>query len=538
MQIATGDPPADRLSYPDTLAVVVEEFARVLGVDPGERGNFFELGGDSLRGALAVVEIGRRLGVSLTLQDLFEYAVASELAVAARQAPWAVERPAERTASTEELPISYMQQNRFLRVTRAMRQGKPPFQVLVPFGIAIRGALSDADIERALGKVVACHEALRTGFRLDTETDRVTPFVVPATEASLVLERRSHRDVPADRWASVCDADLSQLSGCPMDLTAPPLLRARLCRFSEDHAVLLLAAEHQIFDGRSEGIFRSELAMALRRPDEDLPAPVQYLDWIRGQHRFLDSPAAGRALGHWRHALSGTRPYPDLDLPVPVAPAEDSYAVLCDVLAAESLASLRRSVGTANATPFVAFLTAAAVSWQRISDHPDAIIHFPCENRQADGAERVIGWLAHSLILRARLGGVRTWREALRLVRDAVVASFEHQAMPFAKVIQALQPGMHGTATRQARLFATYEAAEENVDRVPGGDLRPLPRSEQTRFADAGVTFSASETAAGLRLATIWDPRAVDRDHIKRLHQGVVSGMLQMSHQLTAPIES
>jgi hypothetical protein len=202
----------------------------------------------------------------------------------------------------------------------------------------------------------------------------------------------------------------------------------------------------------------------------------------------------------------------------------------------EGLAALRRSAGSQSATSFLAFLAAIAVAWHKTSGQDSAVIHSPCENRQAPGAERLVGWLAHSLILRLPLGGVRTWHDALRTARRVAIAAFEHQSMPFPQVVRTFQPEMYGTATRQPRLYAAYEPVEDSVQAVPGGRLSRLAVGESAPFADAGVTFRAQEVPEGLRLSTVYDPRTVDAAYIGRLHGVLVSAMNEMSHDLSRTV--
>jgi acyl-CoA synthetase (AMP-forming)/AMP-acid ligase II/acyl carrier protein len=67
-------------------ALVAASFAAVLGIELVSVGdNFFALGGDSLRGAQAIVRIGDALGVGLAVSNLFRWPVVGDLAAAIAQ---------------------------------------------------------------------------------------------------------------------------------------------------------------------------------------------------------------------------------------------------------------------------------------------------------------------------------------------------------------------------------------------------------------------------------------------------------------------
>jgi hypothetical protein len=437
--------------------------------------------------------------------------------------------------SNQTLPLSFMQRNRFLRVTRALRTGRTPFQTLVPFGIEVRGDITDEQVALALAAVVRCHESLRTGFHLDASTDTVTPFVLDAGAVPTIRCQHLSAASEADRIAQLT-ARLVALCTGPMALDAPPLMRAVLCRFDPADAVLLIAVEHQVCDGRSADVIVDDLAKALRSPDADLPAALQYFEWIRWQQRTVNGAEGRRAMEFWRTYLDGTRPYPELGLPAPSGPVEGgAVAEVTDVLDAGEFARLRRAVGTAGSSPFMAMLAAVSVAWHRssgASGASDAVVHCPCENREYKGADRVVGWLAHSLILRLRADRHASWRSTLRAARQSTLAALAHQAVPFAEVVKALQPEMHGTAVRQPRLFCTYEPGSSSAIEVPGGSIRKLPTTVPPNRADAGLSFVATETDGGLRVSVVYDPRAVRGDVAGTTHAGIVAGLRAMSEDL------
>lgn len=512
--------------------VVADIFEAVLGCAVVENDNFFELGGDSMRAALAVRRLNRRLGVDLDLSDLFDNPTVADLADVVRRAPARGSSTRATIAGSELQQLSYMQENRFLRLTRAMRDGRSTGQGLVPFGVELRGKISDESIFAAVHSVVRCHEALRTGFSVDAATDTVLPFVVDPGTAEPSIDCVVLHDIEPNVRLKTAEEHLATMTNLPMAIDAPPLLRARVCRFADDYAVLVVLVEHQIFDGRSAEVFRSDLAAALRNPGSPLKASLPMSEWINQHRRFLSSQEGEQALGYWRRALSGTEPYPTLKIPPASAPTDETYAEVVGFLPEAEFAALRRLVGSERATPSIAFLAAIAAAWRACGAGSEAVVHFPCDNRSGEGTERLIGWLAHSLILRVQLDASTTWREAIQCARNVAVSAYDHQAVPFPLVVRTLQADMHGTPTRTPRLFGSYQPHDDVVEKVPGGELCLMPPSERASFADVGLAFRATEQGGGLRLATVYDPRGVDHDFAAGVHQALVAAMRQMATDL------
>lgn len=96
----------------------------------------------------------------------------------------------------------------------------------------------------------------------------------------------------------------------PFDLTAGPLLRVLLLRFSPGHHLLVLTMHHIIADGWSIDILLKELAKFYvaydsNQPPEVAPLPMGYRDFARWQREALTGDVQARQLEYWQRTLSG-----------------------------------------------------------------------------------------------------------------------------------------------------------------------------------------------------------------------------------------
>ena len=141
-----------------TLAGIWAGLLRVERV--GRHDNFFELGGHSLLGVRMLSRLRQVLGVDLPLADLFAMPVLAKFAAAAAEgarSPMPAIGPASRAGP---LPLSFAQQRLWFlaqleRVSQAYH---------IPLGLRLQGDLDRAAMKRALDRLVARHEALRTTF--------------------------------------------------------------------------------------------------------------------------------------------------------------------------------------------------------------------------------------------------------------------------------------------------------------------------------------------------------------------------------------
>ena len=126
----------------------------------GRRDNFFELGGHSLLAVRVLNRVQSQLGKQMKLTDLFVYPVLAELVRKLSAAGQWELPPMTRRERGEQLPLSFAQQR--LWFLGQMEGGSEAYHV--PLQVRMRGALDVEALRRALDRIVARHEVLRTTF--------------------------------------------------------------------------------------------------------------------------------------------------------------------------------------------------------------------------------------------------------------------------------------------------------------------------------------------------------------------------------------
>ncbi|GAA3388260.1 amino acid adenylation domain-containing protein [Streptomyces roseoviridis] len=435
-------------------------FGDILGIDDITiDDDFFELGGHSLLATRLVGRARTELGAELAIADLFQAPTVAALAARLATDP---ARPALRPEPRpERLPVSFAQRRLWF-----LGQAEGPAATYnVTLALRLTGPLDAAALEAALGDVVDRHEALRTVF---DEHDGVPhQRVLPAPPAPLL---------------TLTDRPVQELAGHTFDLAADIPLHAYLrpeppaTPHGPDEHVLLLVMHHIASDGWSLRPLFRDLAAAYtarlggERPVWD-PLPVQYADYTLWQHRLLgtdtdpQSPLS-RQLAHWRDALDGLPdelPLP-LDRPRPAVATHRGDVVPLD-LDPDLHARLADLAAAHGVTLFMVLQAAYAALLHRFGAGDDLPIGTPLAGRLDPALDELVGFFANTLVLRTDLTGRPTFAELLARVREADLAAYAHQDVPFERIVEELNPAR--TLARHP-LFQVMIAFDNTAGGGPG----------------------------------------------------------------------
>ncbi|WP_155522322.1 condensation domain-containing protein, partial [Xanthomonas translucens] len=296
-------------------------WGELLGVERiGRHDSFFALGGHSLLGVRLISRIRSTLGLELPLAALFAQPRLAELAQALGEARATALPPILPMPRTAPMPLSFAQQRLWFLNQLDPRTGAT---YIMHRGVRLSGSLHVQALTRALDRIVARHETLRTHF---ASVDDI-PVQIIAAPFELALQRIDLSGDPAPESAARLHA-LSEAS-TGFDLANGPLVRGRLLRLAEDEHVLLLSMHHIVSDGWSIGVVIEELgalyaAFVGDAPDPLPPLPIQYADYAAWQHRWIDSQLQQKQLDFWRTHLRDAPALLELPTDRPRPPLQDT----------------------------------------------------------------------------------------------------------------------------------------------------------------------------------------------------------------------
>src|SRR5215207_1216036 len=328
-----------------------------------------------------------------------------------------------------------------LRFVDAPDPGSPVYAI--PFSYHIAGRLDDDALRRALAELVRRHEPLRTTL---PAVDGVPVQRIAPPPADFDLPVADLRHLPEDERRAEAGRLAAEAKRHRFDLARGPLFRASLVRVGDAEHHLLLNLHHAIGDGWSLGVLREELSALYgafsRGEPSPLPEPaLQYADYAVWQREQLRGEVLDRQVGYWKERLAGAPALLELptDRPRPPVQSHRGAREMLDLTRAllDRLQALGRSEG---ATLYMVMLGAFQLLLSKYSGSEDVVVGSPIAGRTRREVEELIGFFANTLVLRTDLSGDPGFRQLLGRVREGTLGAYEHQEVPFDRLVAELQP--------------------------------------------------------------------------------------------------
>ena len=374
----------------------------------------------------------------------------------------------------------------------------------------ITGPLEVAAMERSLNEISRRHEILRTRIERDARGDLVQ-LAMPHLPRTLRVVETS---------ASNLDELAASEAARPFDLASGPMTRAVLARFGETDHALLLAWHHIAFDGWSQSVFTREFAALYTAFSEGRPSPlaelpIQFGDYAHWQREAFARSQMQAQLAYWRGQLSGDRPPLALPIDRP-RPAQQSFrgATRSRELPLDLTAQLRHLARDEGATLFMLLLASFKALLARYCGECDICIGSPIAQRSRIETEGLIGFFVNMLALRTDLVGDPTFREILHRVRATTLEAFEHQDVPFEKVVEDLNPARHLSHQPIFQIAFVLEKADTEMPKLADLTIEPVRIPGTTAKFDLTLTIveSAEKTRTQLEYSTdLFDAATIDR---------------------------
>jgi amino acid adenylation domain-containing protein len=491
--------------------LLVGIWREVLGLEQvGIEDNFFEVGGHSLLAAQVISRVRAASGVEIGLRSLFEWprvsALAAEVERKLRKSEEGgahvsgVAGPKRVTVEGEEVELSFEQQRLWF-----LDQLEPESTAYnIPSAARLRGELDVEALERAINEIVRRHEILRTVF-IDVGGE---PRQVVKPAEWMRLEMEDLREWEEEEKEKEVRERAIEYGERRFDLSRGPLLRVKLLRLGEEEHVLLMVIHHIVSDGWSVGVRDREMSALYEAyrsggasPLEELE--IQYADYAVWQRERMRGEELERRMRYWLEQMRGAPAILELPTDRP-RPAVQRFhgAYYYHQLSPELTKSVRELSRKEDSTLFMLTLAAFYILLRRYTGSEDIVVGSDIANRNHVELEKLIGFFANQIALRADLSGGLTFRELLGRVRRVVLGAYAHQDLPFEKLVSALLPQQRDMS-RNPIFQVMFVMQNAPMTPLRLADITTSPIKIDHRMAKFDIALFMVEREEGL--TTIWN---------------------------------
>jgi amino acid adenylation domain-containing protein len=415
----------------------------------------------------------------------------------------------------EHFPCSFDQER--LWFIDQMEPGNPAYNIHTT--TRLRGPLDLDRMRRAVNRVIARHEVLRTTFQVVDEQ----PVQVVAPRLEIDLPVVDLTGVPETAREEAARRVSTEAASVRFDLATGPLVQVVMGRLAEDDHVMMVCMQHAVTDRWSFDVFENEVGQAYvalgegREPE--LPhLPVQFADFAAWQREELSGERGRRHVEYWRNKLGDAPMVLEIPTDRPRPPVQ-TFAGAREYVtySPELLRKLKALTRECGATMFMTILAGLDLVCWKYSGQRDLVIGSAIVDRNRPETENVIGYFLNMLLLRATIDPAMSFRDLLAQGKETALGAYAHQDVPFATLVSELKPRQDASRNPLMQVSFIYL------------DFELLSTPEDLGFASSSIDVDNGASRFDLTLACWELPEGIHSyiEYNTDLYDGAkISGML------------
>jgi hypothetical protein len=408
---------------------------------------------------------------------------------------------------------------------------------------AIRSAVDEDTLARALGQLIERHPALRSGLafgRRYSEQHRrmyLSCFARQGTFVPGLFTQQVHSDVPLESvvrpldarldWTPALEEAVREDEADPIDLTHPPVMRVSFVKDQKLRA-LIVASSHLTHDAISGDIMMGELERIYRalqlRTEPGLGAAGSHVEFARREYSYFAAGAYRAHEDYWwhcwrqhRHAAVHAGELPFVKPTQRRAQFGKGSSRVCQASQAESEA-IMQAARRSRVTTYILFRAVMTAALYRYVGRETIAFWANFVNRHREADMTLVGWCATTHLVPTAVDPSGSFLDLVRSVSQSMQMAMNHASIPLAAVWlrygKDLSRGLDARINFDATLARARPAAEPLFQQVH------LPNT--VRGVDFDIRVSSSPSLA---LTARFNHERYDAEGV----QAMVNGMMRVA---------
>ncbi|KAA1243795.1 non-ribosomal peptide synthetase [Aquimarina sp. RZ0] len=383
--------------------------------------------------------------------------------------------------------------------------GKENTTYNMPSAFRIKDAISVADIEKALLKLIERHEILRTNFEVDEKTGKPVQCISPIGNICFKLNyfdfsQESNRE---EKFEKIKEKEV----GHHFDLKNDSLIRVSLIKMHEDEYILIFILHHIISDGWSSLVIIKDLFSIYQSLfiDEKIglqPLSIQYKDYAEWQQTVINSKEIVNHKNYWKTQFKGNIPITEIPSNKP-RPSIKTYngATITKEFNGNLIKDFQKLCSEQGATLFMGFLTLTKILFYKYTSQTDIIIGSPNAGRELTELQDQIGFYVNILALKTSFNNRESFNQLLRKVKKTTLDANQYQDYPFDELIQELNLPSDRSRNPLFNTILSVETNKENTLKPPTDfNIKELNLGDKTSKFDLEFIFNINQNSNDLSL--------------------------------------
>ena len=457
----------------------------------GVHDDFFALGGHSLLAVRLISAIRKEFKIEIPISHVFDFPTIALLAAELNNQTDVNLLPPVMVVVNKPklLPLSFSQERLWF-----IDKLQGSIQYHIPAVLSIKGSLNIPALQFALQSIVNRHEVLRTIFL----EQNGQPYQKVKDGGKWHLLLKDGKDFLGNK--NLLRHYVQEIINKAFDLSIDDMLRAELISLNSEEFVLVITVHHIASDGWSRSVLVKECEELYNTFSQDnrvtlAPLLVQYSDYAIWQRNYLEGNELDKKVKYWKNALAGMEP---LNLPVDFArlPIQSTKGAVYNFIIDNELSHSLNRLSTQNgATNFMLMLAAFKLLLRGYTGQADICVGTPVAGRQQQELEGLIGFFVNTLALRTNLTSANNFIEVLSLVKQTTMSAYEHQDLPFEKVVEAVVENRDLSRTPIFQvLFGMQNTPAVAAVHLQNLEVKQEPIEHATSKFDLGITLLETET--------------------------------------------